>query len=814
MAQPRTYTQTTTFTDHSTVSPDDPHSGANLDVEFVEVKQTLDDLNTNIALIQRDDGKLSNQVVHKDSFDQDALSLIGATGSGFNSRGDWATATVYVAGDLVTNNNATYLATAESHTTGNTFAGDLAAQWQLIANSAIETTSASINMHNGTGSQTLFTTLYTYTNVGDIQVFVNGALQATTAYSITNSGGANNITITSPPPSGTNNVIIWGATVVAEAAKQGAKDFRDTAGTHATASATSATASAASATLAAADLVLTNADVVLTHADELLTRADTVATAADKVATNADVVLTNADVVLAEADKVQTALDRIATQSDRSACGQFEALTRADEVLTNADTVLTAADVVSTNADVVLTHADELLTRADTVLTAADVVSAEADKVQTGLDRIATAADLVATNQDTIDTAADVVLAEADKVQTGLDRVATAADKVATNADVVLTTADELLTRADTVLTAADAVSTAADAVSASASQVAAKNSANAVANTFDAFDDTYLGTMSDTSAQGTNPTTNGTWAKDSSAITVVSGTNIKVGQVVTGTGMPSPPPNVISVSGTAVVVSENMAALGSAVALTFTGYGVYGTYNGTKDGPTTDNDNAALADGMLYFNSTDNNMMVYKEVGAAWIAATSSGGVSLVMHKYVYASGTATSALAAQFTPTLTYEVNNIVVWLNGVKLDATDYTATTGTSITGLAAVAASDELVVLAFKTFEVGDAVSAASGGTFGGAVTFSAVPVFSAGVGGITGTTIDATTDFTIGGLVITDNTITDDGTLTITATTGITLGQDTALSAGKDLETSTTGKVKQKGAFMQSSTHQSWVMGG
>jgi len=111
----------------------------------------------------------------------------------------------------------------------------------------------------------------------------------------------------------------------------------------------------------------------------------------------------------------------------------------------------------------------------------------------------------------------------------------------------------------------------------------------------------------------------------------------------------------------------------------------------------------------------------------------------------------------------------------------------------------------LVVLAFKTFEVADAVSAASGGTFGGAVTCSA---------GLTSTTIDATTDFTIGGTVITDNTITDDGTLTITATTGITLGQDTALSAGKDLETSTTGKIKMKGSFMQSSTHQALTLGG
>ena len=46
----------------------------------------------------------------------------------------------------------------------------------------------------------------------------------------------------------------------------------------------------------------------------------------------------------------------------------------------------------------------------------------------------------------------------------------------------------------------------------------------------------------------------------------------------------------------------------------------------------------------------------------------------------------------------------------------------------------------------------------------------------------------------------------------------ITLGSAGAskviVATGKDLETSTTGKVKQKGAFMQSSTHQSWVMGG
>ena len=354
----------------------------------------------------------------------------------------------------------------------------------------------------------------------------------------------------------------------------------------------------------------------------------------------------------------------------------------------------------------------------------------------------------------------------------------------------------------------------------ASNSATAAKNSANAVANTFDAFDDVYLGKMSDTSTQGSNPTTNGTWSKDSSSITVASGANIKIGQLVTGTGMPTGA-NVLSISGSGsdetVVISESMTAAGTAVALTFTGYGVYGTYNSTKDGPTTDNDNEALADGMLYYNTTDNNMMVYKTTGAAWIPATSSGGVSLVMHKAV-ASGTPTSFAASDFTPTLSYEVNNIVVFLNGVRLDATDYTATTGTTITGLAALANGDEMTILAFKTFEVGDAVSAASGGTFNANVSFGDNNITNVGDIALDTITADGSSIVINDDTSFGDNNITNVGSIALDSIvadgTSITLSSDTALSAGKDLETSTTGKVKQKGAFMQSSTHQALTLGG
>jgi len=48
------------------------------------------------------------------------------------------------------------------------------------------------------------------------------------------------------------------------------------------------------------------------------------------------------------------------------------------------------------------------------------------------------------------------------------------------------------------------------------------------------------------------------------------------------------------------------------------------------------------------------------------------------------------------------------------------------------------------------------------------------------------------------------------GTITLggSSTTKLTV------ATGKDLETSTTGKFKENGAFLQHIKHQSWVMGG
>jgi hypothetical protein len=167
------------------------------------------------------------------------------------------------------------------------------------------------------------------------------------------------------------------------------------------------------------------------------------------------------------------------------------------------------------------------------------------------------------------------------------------------------------------------AAKASASATAAAASETAANASADTVSKIFDAFDDKYLGAMADGDTASSASTT-GTWTKNSSSITVASATGIEAGQVVTGTGIPSTPiPNVLSVSGTTVVLSDNMDASGTTVALTFTGYGIYGAFNVAKDGPATDNDNEALADGMLYFNSSDDVMMVYDVTGAAWRRTT-----------------------------------------------------------------------------------------------------------------------------------------------------------------------------------------------
>ena len=129
--------------------------------------------------------------------------------------------------------------------------------------------------------------------------------------------------------------------------------------------------------------------------------------------------------------------------------------------------------------------------------------------------------------------------------------------------------------------------------------------------------------------------------------------------------------------------------------------------YLGAKSSaPSVDNDGNSLATGALYFNSVTSVMQVWS--GSAWGNITS--GVTALRWSKTAAGGETTLNGADDNSVTLAYTVGYEQVYLNGVFLSrGGDYTATTGSSITGLTALAASDIVEVLAFTPLAIANAL---------------------------------------------------------------------------------------------------------
>lgn len=121
MAQPPSYSRQYDFSDFQEDFPSDPLPGDEIDGEFDAIKITLDAFLVNLALIQRDDGRLKNQTVTIESLSPAVRALFITS----EVRGEWQTSTEYEAGDAVGVNGVLYFC-LEAHTSG-VFATDLAA---------------------------------------------------------------------------------------------------------------------------------------------------------------------------------------------------------------------------------------------------------------------------------------------------------------------------------------------------------------------------------------------------------------------------------------------------------------------------------------------------------------------------------------------------------------------------------------------------------------------------------------------------------------------------------------------------------------
>lgn len=135
MPQPTPYSRQANFTDYQASFPRDPLLGTSVDAEFNATKTTLDGILASLALVQRDDGRLKNNLVTLDSLTPEVMLALGA-GVIWLPRGAWTAITEYAISDVVQAGTASYVC-ATAHTSAADMADDIAAgYWVQLFDSA------------------------------------------------------------------------------------------------------------------------------------------------------------------------------------------------------------------------------------------------------------------------------------------------------------------------------------------------------------------------------------------------------------------------------------------------------------------------------------------------------------------------------------------------------------------------------------------------------------------------------------------------------------------------------------------------------
>jgi len=395
-----------------------------------------------------------------------------------------------------------------------------------------------------------------------------------------------------------------------------------------------------------------------------------------------------------------------------------------------------AAATSATNAATSATNASNSATSASTSASGAATSATNASTSATSAASSASAASTSATNAAT----------SASSAATS----ATSATSSASNASTSATNAASSATNAASSETAAATSETNAanSATAAASSATSAASSASAAAAYADNFDDAYLG------AKASNPsvdndgdalqdgalyfdTTNNvmkvydlgntTWyqltptvsnqtnintvagiaadvtavAGDAADIGVVSGLSSDIqllADLEDGTTLTSGLSNLAGINSEIVTAANNIVDISN-----------FGDiwYGPSASAPSTRADGSALQAGDMYFNTTDNSAKVYDGTGFISMGSTVNGTAD--RFKYVATASQTTFSGADANGNTLAYDAGYIDVYLNGVHLDPSDYTATSGTSIVLASGAAVNDELYVVAFGTFTLNSTV---------------------------------------------------------------------------------------------------------
>ena len=633
MAQPRDYTRQFNFNDFQATSPADPLPGVRVDAELNAVKLTLDDLNTNIAKIQRDDGKLGNQAVHKDSFDPGALALINVTG--FSPQGDWTTARAYNVGDIVDFNSGTYLATT-AHTSSAAFATDSAAnKWILIANAAISGTSSAVDKFEGDGTTTVFTLTFTYESENSVQVFVNGELlNPVDDYTLS----GNQLTLFTAPGlptvSGNENVIVWGASVVGQAAAEAA----------------SASASNASGFADEADNWARKTTGLVESADYSSKAYAVGGTGVDNGAGSAK-------------DWATKTTSTVGNTSEYSA--KYWA--------TQGDVPIVAggiANITTVAGQISPTNNIGTLAGINTAITTVSGISSDVTTVSGISADVTAVAALSSTNLNTVATN----IASVNTVSSNITHVVKVAQDLNEAISEVETVANDLNETTSEIEVVANAIAN----VNTVGSNISSVNTVSGISSDVTAVASIQSNIASiAASAATTNINTVAADLTGSNNIGTVAGSIANVN--LTGGSIASV--NTVANNLTSVNQFSNQYVISSTA---------------------PSNPNA----GLLWFDTTTGveTMKVYN--GTSFQNAGSS--VNGTSESVDYVVGTSSGSYTGSTTVfPATYDPGFLSVYLNGVRLHPSDFTATNGTSVTLASAAAANDTVSIEAFGTFALAD-----------------------------------------------------------------------------------------------------------
>jgi hypothetical protein len=185
----------------------------------------------------------------------------------------------------------------------------------------------------------------------------------------------------------------------------------------------------------------------------------------------------------------------------------------------------------------------------------------------------------------------------------------------------------------------------------------------------------------------------------------------LKAGSTMTGaltlSGAPSSDLHAATKAYVDAVAGSATAAAASAAAAAASYDSFDDRYLGSKSSaPTLDNDGNAIVEGALYWNSVDNAMYAWD--GSAWGSISSTAAI--YRYRYTAAGGETSISGTDDNGLTLSYLAGKEQVYLNGVLLARTsDYTATNGTSITSLSALAANDIVEIITFTAFDLATAI---------------------------------------------------------------------------------------------------------